>query len=174
MEKMGVGIVGAGWVAGEHIQAFQDNPFTEVLALCGRNEARTKALAVERGLRCDITTDYEAMAAREDIQIIAIATPPDAHSQQTLVAAEAGKHILLEKAMCTSLAEAKQMRDAVEKAGVKSVVSFVLRWNPLFEIIKAQLKDDAIGRVFMGEVDYFHASGRGTSSTAGILRRASG
>lgn len=159
MDKYGVGIVGAGWVAGEHIRAFTSSPHTEVVALCGRNEARAKALAVERGVRCDIYTDYHAMLAREDIQIIAIATPPDGHCEQAVAAAQAGKHMLLEKAMATTLEEARAIRDAVKKAGVKTVVSFVLRWNPLFEIIKTQLKDEAIGRVFLGEVDYFHGIG---------------
>jgi len=159
MDKYGVGIVGAGWVAGEHIRAFNTNPYTEVVALCGRNEARAKALAVERGIRCDIYTDYEDMLAREDIHIISIATPPDCHCKQAVAAAQAGKHLLLEKAMATSLDEARAIRDAVAKAGVKSVVSFVLRWNPLFEIIRAQLQDEAIGRVFFGEVDYFHGIG---------------
>jgi predicted dehydrogenase len=159
MDTLGVGIVGAGWVAGEHLRAFNTNPQTEVRALCGRNAARTKACAVEAGTRCEIFTDYEAMLAMDGIDIVSIATPPDVHCAEAVAACEAGKHLLLEKAMCTTLEEARTIRDAVEKAGVKSVVSFVLRWNPLFEIIKAQLNDDAIGRVFMGEIDYFHGIG---------------
>ena len=159
MDTFGVGIVGAGWVAGEHIRAFNTNPHTEIIALCGRNEARTKACAVEHGVRCDILTDYEEMVARDDIHIIAIATPPDCHCAQAVSAAKAGKHLLLEKAMATTVEEARAVRDAVAEAGVKSVVSFVLRWNPLFEIIKTQLADDAIGKVFLGEVDYFHGIG---------------
>jgi len=159
MEKLGVGIVGAGWVAGEHLRAFTANPYTEVVALCGRTEAHAKALAVERGVRCAILTDYAQMLASEEIHIIAVATPPDCHCEQAVAAVEAGKHLLLEKAMCTTLGEARAIRDAVAKAKVKSVVSFVLRWNPLFEIIRAQLEDDAIGKVFYGEADYFHGIG---------------
>lgn len=159
MSKMGVGIVGTGWVAGEHIRAFNQNPHTEVRALCGRQEARVKACAVEAGIRSEVFTDFEKMLAMDGIDIIAIATPPDAHCEQAVAAAGAGKHLMLEKAMSTTLEEAKTIRNAVEAAGVKSVVSFVLRWNPLFEIIKSQLADDAIGRVFLGEVDYFHGIG---------------
>ncbi len=159
MEKYGVGIIGTGWVAGEHLRAFKSNPYAEIVALCGRNEGRAKACAVEQGVHCTIYTDYAEMLARDDIHIIAIATPPHCHCEQTLAAVEAGKHLLLEKAMSTSLEEARHIRDAVQQAGVKSVVSFVLRWNPLFDIIRTQLKDDAIGRVFYGEVDYFHGIG---------------
>ncbi len=159
MSTLGVGIVGTGWVSGEHIRAFQTNPHTEILALCSRSEERARAKAGEWDLDCALYTNYEKMLAHEGIDIIAIATPPDCHKAQAVAAAEAGKHLLLEKAMAVALDDARAIRGAVAKAGVKSVVSFVLRWNPLFEIIKTQLADDAIGRVFLGEVDYFHGIG---------------
>lgn len=159
MKKLGVGIVGTGWVAGEHIRAFSAHPDTEVVALCGRQEARVKACAVEHGVHCEIHTDYARMLAQDGLDIVAIATPPDVHREQAVAAAEAGKHLLLEKAMSTTIEDARAIKDAVAKAGVKSVVSFVLRWNPLFTIIKAQLADDAIGKVYLGEVDYFHGIG---------------
>lgn len=159
MADYGVGIVGTGWVAGEHIKAFNANPRTEVVALCGRNEARTKAKALEAGVRCKICTDFDQLLQDDEIQIISIATPPDCHRDQAVAAARAGKHLLLEKAMARNIEEARDIRAAVAEAGVKSVVSFVLRWNPLFDIIKAQLESDAIGKVFYGEVDYFHGIG---------------
>ena len=159
MSQMGVGIVGTGWVSGEHIRAFEVNPHTKVVALCGRNEAATKAKAAECGVACDIFTDYEKMLAHPDIKIISIATPPHVHRDQAVIAAQAGKHLMLEKAMATTLDDARAIRDAVGKAGVKSVVNFVLRWNPLFEIIKSQLAENAIGKIILGEVDYFHGIG---------------
>lgn len=159
MNKLGVGIVGAGWVAGEHIRAFNEHPHAEVVALCGRNEAQAKGRAVECGARCQVFTNYEEMLALPEVDIVVIATPPDVHREQAMAAAQAGKHLLLEKAMATNIADARAIRDAVASAGVKSAVSFVLRWNPLFEIIKTQLADDAIGKVFHGEVDYFHGIG---------------
>ncbi len=174
METYGVGIIGAGWVAGEHLRAFKNNPHTEMRAICARNEGRARACAAEQGLDIDFEPEYEKMVARDDIHIIAIATPPDGHCMQTVLAAEAGKHILLEKAMAISHEECKRVRDAVEKAGVKTVVSFVLRWNPLFEIIKAQLKDDAIGKVFLGEVDYFHGIGPWYKQYAWNVRKSVG
>ncbi|HNR31960.1 MAG TPA: Gfo/Idh/MocA family oxidoreductase [Candidatus Hydrogenedentes bacterium] len=159
MSKLGVGIVGAGWVAGEYVRAFAANPHTEVRALCSRTEDRARALAAEKGVRCKILTDYERMLGLDGVDIVVIATPPNCHCAQAVAAAEAGKHLVLEKAMAVTIDEARSIRSAVAKAGVKSVVSFVLRWNPLFEIIKRQLADDAIGRVYLGEVDYFHGIG---------------
>ncbi len=159
MGKLGVAIAGTGWVAGEHVRAFQTDPHTEVVAICGRDAGRTAAFAAGVGLDVPCFTDYAAMLAHPGVDIVSIATPPDCHRVQALAAAAAGKHLLLEKAMSTTLEDARAIRDAVAAAGVKSVVSFVLRWNPLFEIIKAQLADDAIGKVFLGEVDYFHGIG---------------
>jgi predicted dehydrogenase len=159
MSTYGVGIVGTGWVCGEHIRAFQTNPHTEVLALCGRTEESAKAKAAECGLDCALYTDFDKMLAHDGIDIIAIATPPNLHSAEAVAAARAGKHIMLEKAMAVSLADIRAIRDAVAEAGVKTVVSFVLRWNPLFEIIKQQLGQNSIGEVFYGEVDYYHGIG---------------
>lgn len=159
MVQMGVGIVGTGWVSGEHIRAFEENTHTRVVALCGRTQESAKAKAAECGIACDIFTDFEKMLAHPDVNIVSIATPPNLHKVQAVAAAQAGKHLMLEKAMATTVEDAKAIRDAVGKAGVKSVVNFVLRWNPLFEIIKAQIADDAIGEIMMGEVDYFHGIG---------------
>lgn len=159
MAKMGVGIVGTGWVSGEHIRAFEANAHTKVVALCGRTEESARAKAAETGLDCAIYTDYEKMLGHDGLDIVSICTPPNLHRPEAVAAAEAGKHICLEKAIATTLDDSKAIRDAVAKAKVKSVVSFVLRWNPLFEIIKTNLAQGAIGRVFLGEVDYFHGIG---------------
>lgn len=157
--KLGVAVVGTGWVSGEHIRAFRDNPNTEIRVICSREGSRGRAKATEYGVRCEVLTDYAKVLERDDVQIVSIATLPDCHCEGAVGAAEAGKHILLEKAMATTFEDARRIRDAVSKAGVKTVVSFVLRWNPLFEIIKSQLADGAIGEVFLGEVDYFHGIG---------------
>lgn len=159
MSQLSVGIVGTGWVSGEHISAFQNNPHTQVVALCGRNEEKTRAKAAEYNTDCAIFTDYDAFLAHPGLDIVAIATPPNVHAVQAVAAAKAGKHILLEKAMANTLEDIRAIRDAVSDAGVKSVVSFVLRWNPLFEIIKKQIAADTLGRVYYGEVDYFHGIG---------------
>lgn len=159
MEKLGIGIVGPGWVSGEHIAAYMNNPQTEVVALCGRDEGRTKAKAQEASVECAIYTDYEEMLKRDDLNIVSICTPNDLHVEEGIMAAQAGKHMLIEKPIALDLEGLEKLRDAVREAGVKTVVGFVLRWNPLFEIIKPLIEDDAIGKIFYGEVDYYHGIG---------------
>ena len=159
MKTYGVGVVGTGWVSGEHIRAFEKHAQTKVVALCGRTKESAEKKARECGIECEIYEDYGAMLRHPRMDIVAVASPPHVHRGHAVGAAEAGKHLLLEKAMANTLEDIRAIRDAVARAGVKSVVSFVLRWNPLFEIIKAQLAAGAIGRVFYGEVDYFHGIG---------------
>lgn len=159
MKELGVGIVGTGWVAAEHIKAFKNNPRTRVVALCSRTTESARAKAAECGIHVDICRNYDEMLARRDIQIISICSPPDAHSKQAIAAAKAGKHIVMEKPVAMNLSELKAIRAAVKKARVKTITSFVLRWNPLFTTIRALLDDGAIGRIFYAEVDYFHGVG---------------
>jgi predicted dehydrogenase len=159
MSVYGVGVIGAGWVAGEHIRAFENNPHTHVRAISATSVDSAKSTAADFGLECDAYDDYRPILERDDIDIVSVASPPHVHADQAIGAAEAGKHILLEKAIATTLEDSRAIRDAVAKAGVKSVVSFVLRWNPLFEVIKNNLEAGTIGDVFYGEVDYYHGSG---------------
>jgi len=159
MSKMGVGIIGTGWVAGEHLRAWRANPHTEVRAICDIDPERAKAFAAANHLDCEFVDTCEALAARDDLQIISITSPPNFHKAHAVAAAQAGKHMLLEKAMATTVEDARAIRDAVAAAGVKSVVGFVLRWNPLFDLIRAQLADNTVGRVYYGEVDYWHGIG---------------
>ncbi len=159
MAKYGVGIIGSGWVAGEYIRAAAELPDTELRAICSRTEEGARAKLAECGASCDIFTDVEKMVAQDGIDIVVVASPPNLHVPHALAAVEAGKHLVCEKAMALDVESARSLRDAVARKRVKSVVSFVLRWNPLFDIIRTQLADDAIGRVFLGEVDYFHGIG---------------
>jgi predicted dehydrogenase len=159
MTKLGVGIIGAGWVAGEHIRSFHNNPYTEVRAITGISKTEAQAKAAACGIKATAYDSYAEMLANESLDIVSVATPPNLHKEHALAIVAAGKHLLLEKPMATTLEDAREIRDAVAKAGVKSVVSFVLRWNPLVEIIRRQLAQEAIGRVFYGEVDYFHGVG---------------
>jgi predicted dehydrogenase len=159
MDKLGVGVIGAGWVAGEHIRAFANNPHVELRAVCGITEEEAAAKATECGVAVNAYGDYQEMLAKEQLDIVSVATPPNLHREHAIAVVQAGKHLMLEKPMALSLDDARAIRNAVAKAGVKSVVSFVLRWNPLFDIIRQQLAQDAIGRVFYGEVDYFHGVG---------------
>ena len=156
MKTYGVAIQGAGNVSTEHIKAYINNPHTEVVAIGSRTKKGALDKVKEMELSCDVYDDYDEMLKNEKVDIVSICTPAERHSIETIKAAEADKHILVEKPIATNFEELRAMRDAVRAAKVKTVVSFVLRWNPLFDCIKALLADDALGTVFFVETDYWH------------------
>ena len=159
MKKLGVGIVGAGWVAGEYVKAFGKNTHTELRAVCSLKRSELQEKLKEWQLSVDAYTDYAKMLARPDIDIVAICTPHHLHTEFAISAAKAGKHIIIEKPVSLKLEDLKALRAEVKKAGVKTITGFVLQWNPLFETIVPMLKDDTIGEIFYGEVDYMHGIG---------------
>ena len=160
MKEFGVGILGTGWVAGSHIQAFQANPHTEVRAILSRNRDRAAAAVAEHKLgQCSAYDQLENLLADPNVQIVSICTPHHLHVQQALAAAAAGKHLVLEKPVALDLKGLRQLQIAVQAAKVKTVTGFVLRWNPLFETIRALLADNVVGRLFYGQVDYLHGIG---------------
>ena len=158
--KLGAAIWGAGWVAGEHIKAYQNNPHCEIVAVGSRKESSARAKMDAAGLECSVYTGYDELMRDKRVDIVSICTPNDLHAVETIKAADAGKHILIEKPVALNLEDLAKMRDAVRRAGVKTLVGFVLRWNPLFDTIKSLQKTDALGRIFIAEVDYWHPLGR--------------
>ncbi len=157
--KLGAAIFGAGWVSGEHIRAYAKNPHTQVVAVGSRRLDTARARAKDFGLDCPCYDDYNKLLADPNVDIVSICSPAGVHVDLGVRAAKAGKHILMEKPMCVDLAGAKLLAREVAQAGVRSVVSFVLRWNPLIRIIKQQIADGAVGRILNAEFAYFHAIG---------------
>lgn len=160
MEKLGVGIIGTGWVSGEYIRAFEANPHTEVVGLVSRDKARAKAKAEAFNMpRCRAYDRVDEMLADPSVQIVVICTPNHLHVAQGIAAAQAGKNLVIEKPVALDLEGLRGLQAAVRSAKVKTVVGFVLRWNPLFEMIKGFLKDGLVGNLFLAEVDYYHGVG---------------
>ena len=154
--QLGVGISGVGWCATQHITAFQRNPHTRVTWLHGRDEARTRSTLAKHGLSLPdarFTTRYEDLLG-PGVDIISITTPNHLHADQAVAAASAGKHIVLEKPTGLDVEELVRIRDAVGRAGVRTVVSFELRYNPYLEVAKWLREDGRLGRIRFARTQY--------------------
>ena len=174
-EELGVAVLGTGWVAGEHIKAFQQNPHTCVAALLSRERARAEAKAREFGLAdCRACTSLDEVLADDRVRIVSICTPHHLHVEQGIACAEAGRHILVEKPVALDLEGLDALAEAVRRAGVKSLVSFVLRWNPLFETIKTLIADGLLGELFLAETGYLSGIGDWYSGYDWIRRKRYG
>jgi predicted dehydrogenase len=172
MARLGVAVHGAGWVSGEHTKAYAANPHVEVRVLSSRNERKARARMEEAGLRCDYAPTLEDALERDDVALVSLCTPPHLRPAEVAACARAGKHILLEKPIALDLAGLKTVRDAVRRARVKTVVSFVLHWNPYFLTVKSLIADGVLGRIFEAEADYFHEIGPWYTGYEWCRRRA--
>ncbi|UCG55982.1 MAG: Gfo/Idh/MocA family oxidoreductase [Phycisphaerales bacterium] len=156
MEKLGVGIIGCGWVAGEYVKAFTKDERSEVRALVSRTRANAERYRDQHNLKCAIETDAAAMLQKGEVDIVVVSAPHDLHTKYVVAAAEAGKHVIIEKPVALTMEDVRRQQQAVRKNKVKTLVSFVLHWNPLLMTIDRLIKENAFGNVFMVEVDYMH------------------
>jgi len=156
---LGVLVHGAGWVSTQHIAAFTANPNTEVVAISSRHLASARARAAEASLDVACYDDYYEALTHKGVDIVCVCTPQHVHASNVIAAAHAGKHVVIEKPAAITLDDLRAMHGAVTVAGVKTVVSFVLRWNPLFQELKRMIATDALGQVYYVETDYQSFSG---------------
>lgn len=155
--KIGCAIYGAGWVADEHINAYLADPRAEVVAVGSRREQSARAAAERAGLTdVAIYTSIDDLLADERVQALSLTGPNHVHVEHGVKSAEAGKHFIIEKPIAIDLAGLRELRDAVAAAGVRTVVSFCLRWNPSLMNTARLVEEGAIGRVFYAEADYWH------------------
>ena len=156
----GILINGAGWVARQHAAAYRNRPDCRVVAVNDVSRDRASQMATELGLEnIGIYNDLGQALKHPDLDIVSVCTPQHVHCGNVLQIAEAGKHIVIEKPAATTLAELHRMKTAVDRAHVKTVVSFVLRWNPLLTLLKKMLVDGVFGRPYYVEVDYMSYNG---------------
>jgi predicted dehydrogenase len=155
--RLGVAVCGSGWCASQHIAAFQRNPHTALTWICGRNVERTRAALAKAGLTLPgvrITARYDEVLDASDVDIVSIATPNHLHADQAVAAARAGKHFILEKPTGLDAAELVRIRDAVRASDVRTIVSFVLRYNPFLKFARWLRAEGWLGRIRFARTQY--------------------
>lgn len=155
-KQYGVGIIGSGWVSGEHINAYNVNPHTDIKGMYTPNATKGRLKLAEYGVAAPVYDTLEEMLNNPEIDIVSVCSSPDVHCEQVIKIAEAGKHIVLEKPLAMNYDDVKKMATAVKVAGVQTVVSFVLRWNPMFITTKQLVEDNTVGPLMYLECDYWH------------------
>ncbi len=154
--KLGVAIHGAGWVASAHAASWLKNPHARIVSISDPHLERARDLASRLSITCRLGTDYQAVLDNPEVHVVDLCGPSHVHAEQAIAAAEAGKHLLVEKPIALSMEENRAVRDAVARAGVRSLAGFVLRWNPAIQTIKSLVSAGAIGELFYAELDYWH------------------
>lgn len=161
MKQFNVGVVGYGWAATAHIDAIQNTRLGQVGAIYSSRAAELDADAISKahGTNIKVYGDYDEMLADPSLNVIDITSYPNQHKEQTLKAAAAGKHLIIEKPLALTLDDCKDMVAATESAGVETCVCFECRHSGQFVTTKKLIDDGVLGSVHYGEVDYYHGVG---------------
>ncbi|MFP4344992.1 MAG: Gfo/Idh/MocA family oxidoreductase [Anaerolineales bacterium] len=138
----GVGLIGAGDFGEFCAGAYEGLDEVRLVAVADVDHARARAVA-PRGAA--VYADYRELLADPAVDVVAVNTPPHLHAQLAREAAEAGKHVFVEKPLATSLEDARAVIAAAERAGVQVSVDFVLRHHPLHRLAAAVIHSRALG-----------------------------
>jgi len=153
-KQLNVGIVGTKFMGRAHSNAwlaapkFFDTPYTPVLkAVCARDKDATAGFAENWGY-IDVETDWRELIARPDIDIIDVCSPTANHKEVVLAAAAAGKHIFCEKPCALSSADAREMAQAADKAGVVHYLNHNYRRVPAIAFAKQMIDEGKLGTIY--------------------------
>jgi len=154
MKSLNIGLVGYGFMGRTHANAYRqapiffDLPWKPVLkAVAARNPERVKAFAENWGFESH-HTDWRELVARNDIDLIDIASPNDTHAEIAVAAARAGKMVMCEKPLGRTAAEAEKIVAAVESARVPNSVWYNYRRVPAVVLLKHLIDEGRFGRIF--------------------------
>jgi predicted dehydrogenase len=141
-----VGLVGAGWVMNFHARAALEHPGAELVAAANWREPSLRRLAVRHGIP-RVTTDWRALVADSHLDAVVVATPNALHAPQAIAFLEAGKHVLVEKPMAPTVAEADAMVAAGRGSGAFLMVAHCWRFHPDVRALRARVEAGELGQV---------------------------
>lgn len=127
-------MVGCGRFGEFCLSAFSTIPHLKLIGVADRDQRRAEATAGAFGITA--YSDYVALLADPGVDVVAINTPPALHAPMALAAAEAGKHVFCEKPLATTIDDATSVLRAVRDARVRLAVDYVMRWNPLYGLLR--------------------------------------
>ncbi len=145
--KLRVGMIGCGHISSQHGPAWLASPDAELVALCDQDAGRVSAKATEWGV-ANTYSDPAAMIAHEKLDILDIITRPDSHASLVRLAAQNGLHILCQKPLASTLAEATSMVEVCRSAGVRFMVTEMWRFLPWFRLFKNEIDRGSVGRPY--------------------------
>ncbi|WP_340386517.1 Gfo/Idh/MocA family oxidoreductase [Paenibacillus sp. FSL E2-0151] len=153
--RLRVGMVGYKFMGKAHSNAYRSLPMffpsaplqPEMSVICGRNEQGVQQAANQFGWS-ESVTDWRELVKRDDIDLIDINAPSDAHKEIALEAARQGKHLFCEKPLALSLADSREMLQAAEDAGVAHMVGFNYRFSPAVQLAKDLVESGRLGKIY--------------------------
>jgi len=154
---IGVAVVGTGFGEKIHIPGFQAHPRTQLVAVYHRDLDKAKAIAQSQNIphACDRLEDALALP---DVAAVSISTPPFLHYEMAKTVLQAGKHLLLEKPMTLSAAEARELYQLAARQGVVAMMDFEFRFVPAWQLLAEYLAEGYVGQKRLVKIDWLVSS----------------
>jgi len=158
VSKIGIGLVGAGWMGTALLRRLGERDDVELAWVVSRNPDRARGLLGELGLsRARVSADYERMLSDAQVQAVFLASPNSFHGQQAIAAMQAGKHVFCEKPAATRFDEfAREIELERANPGLITYVDYILYFDSLERRLRTMVADGALGRITQIQVNYRH------------------
>ncbi len=145
MERLKVGLIGAGFIGWYHARIYHESFGAELRAMADVDAKLEDKVKGEFG--CSFYTDYREMLQKENIDAVDICLPDSNHVVPSIDSAKAGKHVLLEKPMARTAEDCNKIKDACDDAGVRLMIAHVLRFDPGYKRLYDAVNSGEIGDV---------------------------
>jgi predicted dehydrogenase len=152
-DRLRVGVVGLG-VGEQHATAYAKLPACEVRLVADLDAERARRVAEQFGAQ--VASGFDAICADEEIDIISIASYDHHHFEQVVAAIRAGKHVFVEKPLCRTLSEAREVKRALLESGTKLSSNLVLRAAPFYGWLHDEARSGRLGRLYAFDGDYLY------------------
>jgi predicted dehydrogenase len=153
-----VGVIGLGWAGETHLKNYLRLPNVEAVALAGLEESRLHELGQRYGVP-NLHRDYEELVARDDLDAISICAPNHLHAPVAIAALKSGKHVLCEKPLARTGAEAEEIVRAAREAGRVVHVAFTQRERGDVQVLKRHILDGNLGRIYHVKATWMRRNG---------------
>ncbi|MDQ3548705.1 MAG: Gfo/Idh/MocA family oxidoreductase, partial [Chloroflexota bacterium] len=148
-EKIRVGLLGAGsWAQRAHLPGLTLDDRCEVVAICDPERERADGLASEFSIP-EVTTDWQALVSRRDIDLIDVCTPSATHWELATAALDEGKHVLCEKPVAYDYRDTRRAAEVARSKGLKTKLGFTFRYSPAMMYMKHLIDEGYCGTPFI-------------------------
>jgi len=159
MEKIKVGVIGAGSISQFHFESYKNHDNVDIVAVCDLNGERAKEKAEAYGADQHFT-DYNELLALDEIDAVSICTWNNSHAEIAIAALHADKHVLVEKPLCKTVEEALQIEETANKnKGKVMQVGFVRRHGTSVNVLKRFIDGGDLGEIYYAKASYLRALG---------------
>ena len=152
--RLRVAVIGCGKIADGHVEEIRKlESMAELVAVCDREIEMAKQLAVRHGV-AGVYDDVDAMLARERLDVVHVATPPQAHLLLAKKVVDAGAHVLVEKPLTLRYADSKALVEHAERAGKKVCIGYGYHFEPPAQTLRSLIQQEALGEIVHLEAFY--------------------